>query len=331
MAAVVGDAARLGLADHVADDGVTVDALAARTGAVPAVLARMLTVLVQVGLFTVADGRYRTTEEGARLREDHPDSLRWFCQLAAGDYQRAFTALSHTVTTGEPAAATALGATLYEHLARDPRAAHVYDRAMEDMTRHASRVLASSRDFTGVGTIVDIGGGRGALMVGLLRALPEASGVVVDRPDTCRRATAALPAIAPDLVGRLRFAAGDFFEAVPAGADRYVLKHVLHNWSDADATRLLRVTRRAMAAGARLLVIEAVEDGVMPPLYRALDGLMQMVVSSEGTVPRTGAALEALVAGAGLTVQDRAWLPSGHLVLEAVVAGATQGAESDTV
>lgn len=87
MAAVVGEAARLGLADHVADEALTVDALAARAGAAPAVLARMLTVLVQVGLFTVEDGAYRTTPDGARLCEGHPDSMRWFCQLAAGDYR----------------------------------------------------------------------------------------------------------------------------------------------------------------------------------------------------------------------------------------------------
>lgn len=331
VAAVVGETARLGLADHVADEALTADALAARTGAAPAVLARMLTVLVQVGLFTVENGRYRTTTEGARLCEDHPDSTRWFCQLAAGDYQRIFTALSHTSLTGAPAAPAALGATLYDHLARDPHAAHVYDRAMEDLARQASRVLATSRDFTGVRTIVDVGGGRGTLLIGLLRALPQASGAVVDRPDTCARAAAALSEVAPELAGRLTFAPGDFFDAVPSAADRYLLKNVLHNWGDADAARLLRVIGGAMAPGARLLVIDAVEDGMLPPMYRALDSLMQMVVSSEGNVPRTADQLAALVAAAGFTVVDRAWLPSGHLVLEAAPAREARVPEPEAV
>ncbi|MDP1569397.1 MAG: methyltransferase [Vicinamibacterales bacterium] len=318
VASTVGVAASLGLADHVKDAPLSADELAARTGTTAPALAGVLAVLVETGLFILEDGRYRTTEEGARLREDHPESVKYFCQLASGDYQRIFQHLAHTVATGEPAARPALGATLYEHLEADAQAAEVYDRAMEDLTRASSRVLATTRDFRGVRTIVDVGGGRGGLLKGVLRALDGVSGIVVDRPDVCARAQAALPQTAPDLAGRLTFAGGDFFTSVPAGADRYLVKNVLHNWGDADAVRLLRVIAKATAGArdARVLIIEAVEDGRMPPMYRALDGLMQRVVSAPGAMPRTVAALEDLARAAGFAVTDTGWLPSGHVVIE---------------
>jgi hypothetical protein len=318
VASAVGATARFGLADLVKDGAKTPAELAAATGASERVVAQLLQLLVAVGLFAEADGRYTATDEGAMLREDHPDSVRHFAMLASGDYQRIFQEMSHTVQTGESSARRALGCTLYDHLDRSPEQAETYDRAMEDLTRPASRVLALVRDFSAVRTVVDIGGGRGALMRGLLRAVPGIHGIVFDRPDVADRARAALPAVAPDLEGRLEYVGGSFFDGVPAGGDLYFLKNVLHSWNDQSAVAVLRSIGRRLAGrpDARLVVIEPLVGGRMPSMYRALDELMQMVVSESGTTARTDDEFRALATAAGLTVTRVDQLQSGHAAIE---------------
>lgn len=317
VASAVGAAARFGLADLVKERPLSAGELAAAAKVSQPVLERLLALLVAIGLFAEADGRYTTSEDGAQLRDDHPDSVRHFVMLASGDYQRIFQEVAHTVATGESAASRALGETLYQHLDRHAAQAEIYDRAMEDLTRPASRVLAKSRDFAAMQTVVDIGGGRGALLRGLLRAEPHLAGIVLDRPDVAERARAALPAVAPDLVGRLTFVGGSFFDAVPPGGDLYIIKNVLHSWSTGRAVDILRSTRGAIAGRtARILVIEPVVGGRMPPMYRALDELMQTVVSETGTTARTEQEFRELAAAAGLAVTRLDELSSGHVAIE---------------
>ncbi|MGE3277010.1 MAG: methyltransferase [Vicinamibacterales bacterium] len=318
VASAVGAAARFRLADLVEAGPMTAAELALAAGVSQPVLERLLALLVAVGLFAEADGRYSTTDDGALLREDHPDTVRNFVMLASGDYQRIFQEAAHTVETGESAAVRALGQTLYAHLDQHPVQAEIYDRAMEDLTRPASRVLSKSRDFSTMRTVVDLGGGRGALLRGLLRAEPHLQGIVLDRPDVAERARAALPDLAPDLVGRLEFVGGSFFDGVPPGGDLYIIKNVIHSWSDARAVDILRAAGAAIAGrpAARVLVIEPLVGGRMPPMYRALDELMQMVVSETGTTARTEDEFRALASGAGLTVTRVDQLQSGHVGIE---------------
>jgi C-methyltransferase len=322
MAAAVGAAARLGIADLLTEGPRSSADLAVASGTSEPVLHRVLRLLASLGVFRqTPDGRFENTADSERLRTDHPRSVRHFCQLAAGDYDRCFDELGHSLKNGEPASRTVFGGSIYEYMARTPAAAEVYDLAMEDLARPACAALASIRDFSDVRTVVDVGGGRGGLAKGLVAAHPHLTGTVVDLPDVCARATADLVATKPALATRLSYAGGDFFASVPAGADVYLLKNVLHNWNDDSSERILATVRAAMDghASARLLVIEPLVHDGPQTIYEAMDDLMQVVVCEPGTTARSDADLRRLLDRAALEVVGVELLATGHSVLEAVV------------
>jgi C-methyltransferase len=345
MAAAVAAAARLGIADVLADGPKSAPELAAATQISEPVLGRVLRLLASLDVFRQdPDGRFENTPDSERLRTDHPGSVRNFCLLAAGEYDRSFDELTHTLDTGEPAFRKVFGGSVYDYMTRTPAAAEVYDLAMDEIARPVAAALASLRDFSGVRTIVDVdvdvGGGRGILARELLAAHPHLTGTVVDRPDVCARAAAELREAEPALAARLAFVGGDFFDGVPAGADLYMLKNVLHNWSDDSAARILASVEAAMDGGpgdgasgdggraggapgdgrpgARLLVIEPLHGAGPPSVHEAMDDLMQVVICEPGTTARTEADLRSLFDRAALAVAGADRLATGHSVVEVV-------------
>jgi C-methyltransferase len=324
VASAVGAAASFGLADLLADGPKSCGELAAAAGLSEPILLRTLRLLTAVGLFTeMPDGRFANSAESEWLKSDHPRSLRHFCRLASGDYQRLFLHLEDSLRTGTPATPKAFGGrTLYDYFERAPEAADTYERAMEDLSRAVGPALAAARDFSTVDTVVDVGGGRGGLLQALLRAHPHLTGICADRAGQCARASADLRAADPALAKRLAFAGCDFFEAVPDGGDLYLLKNVLHNWNDASAVKILHTIGRALQTRphARLLVIESLVEGEMSVLYRALDDLLRVVACEPGAVTRREADLLRVVEESGLRVVALSRLPSGHGLLEASVS-----------
>lgn len=151
---------------------------------------------------------------------------------------------------------------------------------------------------------------------GCCELLPHLTGICIDRPDVCDRARRD---IEPELEGRLTYEPGDFFKAVPAGADLYIVKNVLHNWNDDSSIAILRTIATAMRgqATARLLVIEPVVGGGMPGLFTALDNLVKVVIGEAGTTPRSADDLTRLATIAGFTVHQTQALSSGHTLIEA--------------
>ena len=317
LASAVAAAAALGIADLLEQGPRRAGDLAEATGTSAPVLTQVLRALAHVGVFQEdADGRFSNTADSELLRSSHPHSQRHFVQLAAGDYQRVMLALAHALRTGEPATGPALGGTLYEYLERSPAAADIYDRAMDELARPVADAIAAGRDFSRARLIVDVGGGRGALVKAILRRYPDARGICADRGSVAARASAALEREEPDLAPRLAFAATDFFREVPAGGDVYLLKNVLHNWNDESAVGILRTIRAAMTRDARLLVIEPVG---MPPRYEAADALVKTILGERGTVTRSAADLRRLASASGLR-EISAYVPdSGFAVIEAGV------------
>lgn len=323
IAAAVGAAARLGIADLLDDGPRSVADLAEATGTVQAVLARVMTLLAVLELFeATGDGRYANTDQSLVLRSADPKSVRHFCMLAAGEYQTGFGELLHSLKTGESAFSKAFGGSVYDYLARTPDAAANYDRAMDDLARPVGAQLAQMRDWAGVNMVVDVGGGRGTLLKGLLGAAPHLHGVCVDRPDVCARAADDLRVEAPELGKRLSFVPGDFFGDLPAGGDAYLLKNVLHNWNDASSTKILGSVRRGMVENrdARLLIVEPIAGQSAPSAYQAMDELMQMVICEAGTVARTKADMGNLLEKASFAVVAAEPIPTGHVVIEATLA-----------
>ena len=146
------------------------------------------------------------------------------------------------------------GAPPFGYYAEHPAAAALFDETMVSMTSHVTSAVVAAYDFSGVQTLVDVGGGHGTLMAAILRAYPRMRGILFDRTAVLERAAAVLAD--PAIAGRYELLAGDFFVDVPAAADAYILKFILDDWNDEDAVRLLRTCRRAMHAGSRLLVVE---------------------------------------------------------------------------
>lgn len=323
IASAVGAAARLGIADLLDDGPRSAADLAQATGTVEAVLSRVLNLLAAVELFApTADGRFSNTEHSQLLRSSDPGSMRNFCMLAAGEYQAGFGELMHCLETGESAFPKVFGGSVYEYMARTPNAAAIYDRAMDDLTRPVGALLAGMRDWSAADLAVDVGGGRGTLLKGLLGAAPLLRGLCVDRPDVCARATDDLKIESPDLAERLRFAPGDIFGDLPGDSDFYILKNVLHNWNDTSSSKILVALRRAMAnqPDARLLVIEPLAADSAPSATQAVDQLMQMVICETGTTSRTLAQMSQLLKNADFTIVKVDPMATGHKLIEAAPA-----------
>ncbi len=320
IAAAVGAVAQLGVADLLEERSHTAGELASATGTVEPVLLRVMTLLSALGLFeSTGDGRFRNTDESRVLCSDHPRSMRHFCMLAAGEYQSAFGALIHTLETGESAFPTVFDGSIYDYMDREPERGGVYDRAMEDLARPVGGLLAAARDYTGVGRVVDVGGGTGTVLKGLLSCVPHLQGVCTDRSDVCARGAEALRIEAPELVGRLSFEVADFFQGVPPGGDLYLLKNVLHNWNDDGATRILQCVRDAMhgVPGARLVVIEPLSPEEAPSTYQAMDDLMQSVICESGTQTRSEEEMNRLLARASFSPIGVDSIATGHSLVEA--------------
>nr|AHE14775.1 EspM-like O-methyltransferase [uncultured bacterium] len=252
-------AAELGVADLLADGPRSSDDLARATGTHPGALYRLLRALAGVGVFTeVTTGHFGLTEVGEHLRGDHPLSLRsWvrFQGLFTGVYAEAM----HSLRTGEPAVPAVFGEPLFDHLKSHPEKGAVFNAAMGEHSRLMGPALAAAYDFTGMQRVVDVGGGDGSFLSGVLAAYPHLTGVVYDQPYVAEAAHKRLAAAG--LGERCTFVGGDFLREVPPGGDAYLFKGVVHNWPDDDAVTMLRNCRRAMTPAARLLLVE----WVVPP------------------------------------------------------------------
>ncbi|MEU0400896.1 methyltransferase [Streptomyces sp. NPDC006197] len=264
-------AARLGIADVLDGGRLPHHDLAKRTGSDPDVMLRLLQVLGLGGVVERdEDGSFGVTEAFAALRGDHPRSLRNFCILMAETYDDAFGALPHTVRTGESGFREVFGVPLYEYLERDPEAGRIFDGAMSELARPMVAELVRRHDFSSVNTVVDVGGGDGTMLAGILADHPHLTGVCVDRASVCARGGEALRASAGHRIAeRVTFHPADIFEEVPEGGDRYLLKNVLHDWSPETCVRLLTAVGRAMRRTA-----EAREPGLAPPRLLVVEPLL---------------------------------------------------------
>jgi hypothetical protein len=293
-------AAKLGLADQLAARPMTPEALAAAVGADPQALHRLLRALAGIGLFAEdAGGAYGLTAEGALLRSDVPGSLHSIAILYGEEWLwQAYGAMLHSVRTGQSAFIRTHGQTLYGYLQEHPRAAAQLNAAMSGVSGQEIDAILGAYEFSTVRSVVDIGGGQGALIAGLLQAHPQLHGIAFDLPSVVAGASQLFERAG--LADRARGIGGDFFEHVARGGDLYLLKPVLHNWDDEDAERILGVCRAAMDQHARLLVIERVIPPGNEPSEAKLFDISMMTVA--GGRERTAQEYHALLAKAGLAL-----------------------------
>jgi hypothetical protein len=253
-------AAKLGIPDLLAGGARPAAELAAKTGTDAAALRRVLRLLASVDVFREAeDGAFALSPLGEALRSDVPGSARALVLLFAGiGLQDSWKELEYCVRTGLPAFRKhSADGDAFSHF--DAEQAKIFDAAMATFAPQTAAAIAGAYDFSAFGTVVDVGGGNGALLIGLLGANPHLRGIVFDRPQAAGGARSRVAEAG--LAARCEVVAGDFFESVPRGADAYLIKHVIHDWDDEKAALILRNCRRAMGAKSTLLVAE----GVYPP------------------------------------------------------------------
>ncbi len=291
-------AAKLGIADLLGDGPRGCDDLARTVGAHAPTLYRLLRTLASVGVFAEAEGgRFALTPLAECLRTEAPNSIRAYAiMLGEGWFWRPWGDLPHSVATGGSGFEHVFGMSLFEYLGRQPEAAAIYNEAMTNRSRQVNAAVLAACDFSGIHKLVDVGGGHGALLEAILAAHSGMTGVLFDLPQVVEGARGRLGAAG--LLDRCELVGGDFFESAPRGGDAYLLKHVLHDWDDERAVAILRSCYRAMARGARLLVVEIViPPGNGPSFGKMLD--LQMLVMYHGGRERTQAEYAALFAAAG--------------------------------
>lgn len=309
-------AAKLGLADFLKDGPRYSDELARATGVHAPSLYRLLRALASVGVFVeVEDRRFALTPLAALLQSGTADSMRALAIMVGEEFHyRPWGELLYSVKTGETAFAHVFGMEAFPYLDGHPEAARIFNQAMTSASAVDNAAITAAYDFSSFSRVVDVAGGHGSLMAAILKANPELKGILFDQPQVIEGARGQLQAAG---VGeRCELVAGDFFESAPGGGDAYLLKHILHDWDDERAIRILQNIHRAMKPAARLLVIEQViQPGNEPHFGKLLD--LEMLVLAGGR-ERTEAEYRELLTAAGFTLQRIIPTNSTKSVIEGV-------------
>jgi hypothetical protein len=258
-------AAKLGIADLVADEPRTAAELAECTGTDARCLHRILRAIASVGVFAEdTEGRFAQTPMSEYLRANVPGSLRDAVVFFGEDFTwRPYGSILHTVRTGRPAFNHLNGVPdMFAYFAQHPESQEIFDGAMLALSGDSITNIAEQFDFGGLGTVVDIGGGQGFLVAEILKANPATRAILFDQASVLTGAPAVLAR--NGVADRAELVPGSFFESIPAGGGAYILKSVLHDWNDDQCVDILSRVRRQIGDRheARLLVIEA----VVPPL-----------------------------------------------------------------
>jgi len=283
---------RLGIFDKLSAGAKTCADLAAETGAQPAMLERLVRALVGLRLVKEDD---RVLSLPAYIRPIL-DSWRDVAVLIDTQYLPAWHALAESVVSGEPAFDRVFGTNVWRHREENSEINRAFNSFGRQLRNH--RALLDAYDFSRFATIADIGGGHGELVAGILKRHPEVRGMLFDQPHVLEHAKVWIEEAG--VATRCTLHSGSFFDNVPAGADLYILQHVLHDWSDEHCRTILRKCREAMGPEGTLLIIEKVVPEENPPLNLIMLDLHMMAVL--GGQERTLHEYEKLLSEAGLVV-----------------------------
>ncbi len=305
----------LGVVDALATP-CSLDELASRTATDTNALGRLLRVLVDLDLVALDDGRYSATPRGECLRIGHPSGVRNLALMqTTSENLTAWQHLADAVRRGSSVFEDLHGMTSWAWLAAHPDEETVFNASMARRASLQVAAIGAAVDLSTARLVVDVGGGQGAMLAGLLAGYPSMRGLVADRPDVAAAATEALAEAG--LGDRARGEPADFFDAVPTGGDVYVLSNVLHDWDDVQAVSILRSVRRAMQPGARLLVVETVLDAAerTPAHQRDVHLVDLHMLIMFGARERTRAEYDTLFIAAGFAPAAMAPSPNSWNVL----------------
>ncbi len=293
-------AAQLRVPDLLADGPLSAEDLAAATGIAADRLHRVLRGLAGLGVLAeTAEGRFRNTEVGDLFRAGVPGSRRAMALMLLPESYRSWGHLMETMHSGKPGHEIAHGGSLWDSMARDADYAARFNQAMVSGTEQIAEFVAAGSDFSSASVIVDVGGGNGALAVGILKAHPHLRAVICDLPAGLAGTREYLAK--HGVLDRCTTVEADFFEKVPMEGDVYLLKDIIHDWDDEHATRILSACRRATRRGARILLVERLLPARVTDSPEHLNAVMtdlQMMVQL-GSRERTLAEYRVLLEQAG--------------------------------
>jgi hypothetical protein len=311
-------AAALGLADHLAAGPRTAEDLAAATGTHAPTLYRFMRTLASFGILTEQDQhRFALKPLGEALRTGAPGSAR-STVLAFGSpaFARSWEQIVYSLETGKTGFERANGMPVFDYLAQHPEAASHFSGAMVGFHGSEPPTVADAYDFSGAGTVVDVGGATGNLLAAILSRHPQPRGVLFDRPHVLKDAPALLEA--KGVAGRITLQPGNFFEHVPDGGDIYVLSHIIHDWNEDQCLTILGNCRKAMRSDSRLLIVETVLPPGDTPHQGKLQDLVMLLIP--GGQERTQGEYDALLTKAGFRLTRVVPTTSAVSVVEAVLS-----------
>jgi hypothetical protein len=308
--------AQLRIADLLAEGSKTAEELALTTNSHSRSLYRLLRACASVGIFWEdSDKRFSLSPMAEFLRSDHPQSLRAFAQMLAHEEQfQTWSALDFSVQTGRPAFDKVHGMPIFEYYPTHPKSGQIFNDAMTSMSLGSSMAVIQAYDFSGITKLVDIGGGHGFLLASVLKKYPTMTGVLYDTPPIVAEAKELVEK--HGVANRCELVGGNFFESAPSGGDAYMMKHIIHDWNDAECVMILKHCRKGINQGGKLLVIEmVVPEGNEPSLSKLLD--LQMLAVLPGC-ERTEAEYGALFREADFELTKIVPTMSPYSVIEGV-------------
>jgi O-methyltransferase domain len=309
--------ARLGVADHMSATPTAVEEIADKTGAHAPSLYRVMRVLASMGVFKEEQGkRFALTPAGELLKSEAPGTMRYFAMMFGDEWTtRAYEHFTDCLLTGQDGVSKAYGQHVFDLLAERPEQSETFQAAMTSSSTTAGKAITNAYDFSNIKCLADVGGGRGALLASILRCYPQMQGVLFDRAEIVDSAPQGKFA---GCEGRITIEGGSFFERVPDGCDAYMMKHIIHDWSDKHCRTILKLVREKLPKDGRVLVCEmVVTDEPGPTPAKMLD--IEMLVMTVGGKERTKDEFAELFASCGLRLSRIVPTERPICVIEAVL------------
>ncbi|MGD9646594.1 MAG: methyltransferase [Pirellulales bacterium] len=309
--------AKLRLADHLAAKPLAAEDLAPAVGVQAEPLYRLLRALAGEGLFEEDEQRrFSLLPMGELLRSDSAGSKHAMAIMLGEEHYASWGELIYSLQTGKPAFDHLYGQPIFEYLATHPESARNFDAAMTAVHGSETAQMLAAYDFSGISTLADIGGGNGSLISMVLGKYPKLRGILYDIDHVVARAKPRLEAAG--VADRCQTIAGNFFESVPAGADLYLMRHIIHDWDDERSIKILKHCRAVLPAGGKLLLIEAVIPPGNTPSFGKLIDINMLVMP--GGKERTADEYRALYQAAGFELSRIVPTDGAMSLIEGVAA-----------
>ena len=257
IAGAISCLAQMGIPDLVEAGPRSAEELAELIGAQPQALYRLMRATASVGVLSEGpDGKFSDTPMSAVLRSNGNPSLRSFATMGGREWHgRGWSQLEYCVRTGKQALEQIYGTHIFDFFKQRPEEARIFNDAMTALSMIDSPAVADAYSFERINTIVDIAGGHGLLLATILKRNPSMRGILYEVPHVLEGAK---DGPLKPVMERCTLASGDMFSSVPAGADAYIMKHIIHDWPDDLCVKILKGCRKGVNEGGKLLVVDCV-------------------------------------------------------------------------